>query len=77
MDKIPRWRNLNHFNTVTKVTFTDGTKYEDMSKVRTPQLHYNIIYIFFRARLSYLRYITSLLVDADSYYFNAFEATLN
>ena len=33
-DSVPRWRNLNHFKTYLTVEFTDGTKWEDMSKVR-------------------------------------------
>ncbi|KAI0826546.1 hypothetical protein BC628DRAFT_1536449 [Trametes gibbosa] len=31
-DMIPRWRNLNHFAEVISISFTDGTKYEDISK---------------------------------------------
>lgn len=31
---LPRWRNLNHFESIMKVQFTDGSKYEDISKVR-------------------------------------------
>ncbi|KAG1761725.1 hypothetical protein EDD22DRAFT_619601 [Suillus occidentalis] len=30
---IPRWRNLNHFDQVISVSFSDGTKYEDISKL--------------------------------------------
>lgn len=30
---VPRWRNVNHFESVTNVTFTDASKYEDISKV--------------------------------------------
>ena len=33
-DSIPRWRGLNHFQTYLSVDFTDGSKWEDMSKVR-------------------------------------------
>lgn len=34
-DQIPRWSGLNHFINVLKAAgeFTDGTKYEDISKV--------------------------------------------
>ncbi|KAH9892021.1 hypothetical protein C8Q73DRAFT_650423, partial [Cubamyces lactineus] len=32
-DNIPSWPNLNHFNAVVSVHFTDGQKYEDISKV--------------------------------------------
>ncbi|KAG1720903.1 uncharacterized protein EDB91DRAFT_1240362 [Suillus paluster] len=30
---IPHWRNLNHFDQVISVSFTDRTKYEDISKL--------------------------------------------
>ncbi|KAG1828912.1 hypothetical protein EV424DRAFT_1589978 [Suillus variegatus] len=29
----PRWRNLNHFKEVMGISFTDGTKYEDLLKL--------------------------------------------
>ncbi|KAG1896768.1 uncharacterized protein F5891DRAFT_1130156 [Suillus fuscotomentosus] len=29
---FPCWRNLNHFDQVTSISFSDGMKYEDMSK---------------------------------------------
>ncbi|KAI9428775.1 hypothetical protein H4582DRAFT_2091022 [Lactarius indigo] len=32
-DLAPRWRGLHHFPAVMKVSFTDGTKFEDISKV--------------------------------------------
>ncbi|KAI0324005.1 hypothetical protein GY45DRAFT_1314512 [Cubamyces sp. BRFM 1775] len=38
---IPRWPNLNHFAEVAAVNFTDGTKYEDISKVIVPA-SYNV-----------------------------------
>lgn len=53
MDKIPRWRNLNHFSTIMTVKFTDGTKYEDISKVfifvtySSPSLNVNLQVILF------------------------------
>lgn len=31
--RIPRWRGLNHFTEILDVSFTDGSKYEDISKV--------------------------------------------
>ncbi|KAH9888565.1 hypothetical protein C8Q73DRAFT_776637 [Cubamyces lactineus] len=31
-DDIPSWPNLNHFDAVVSVNFTDGQKYEDISK---------------------------------------------
>ena len=33
-DSVPRWRGLSHFKTYLSVEFTDGSKWEDMSKVR-------------------------------------------
>jgi hypothetical protein len=32
-DAVPRWRGLKHFSEVMKISFTDGGKYEDISKV--------------------------------------------
>ncbi|KAG0692969.1 hypothetical protein DFH29DRAFT_985615 [Suillus ampliporus] len=31
-DSFPRWRNLNHFDRVTNIYFTDGNKFQDISK---------------------------------------------
>jgi hypothetical protein len=35
MHHIPCWRGLNHFEAIVKVTFTDGSKFEDIEKVLT------------------------------------------
>ena len=35
MAALPRWRNINHFSAVMQVHFTDGKKYQDISKVYT------------------------------------------
>ncbi|KAG1801818.1 hypothetical protein EV424DRAFT_1474720 [Suillus variegatus] len=32
-DALPCWRNMNHFDAVMAITFTDGSKYEDIFKV--------------------------------------------
>ncbi|KAK7021668.1 hypothetical protein R3P38DRAFT_3397032 [Favolaschia claudopus] len=32
-DSFPRWRNLNHFQSVTNITFNDGSKHEDIAKM--------------------------------------------
>ncbi|KAG1808960.1 uncharacterized protein BJ212DRAFT_1448905 [Suillus subaureus] len=32
-DLFPQWRNLNHFSQVTSISFSDGTKYEDILKL--------------------------------------------
>ncbi|KAG2126977.1 hypothetical protein BD769DRAFT_1668098 [Suillus cothurnatus] len=29
---FPRWRNLNHFKSVINISFTDGNKFQDLSK---------------------------------------------
>ena len=31
---MPRWRGLNHFEEALSVSYTDGQKFEDLSKVR-------------------------------------------
>ncbi|KAG1900690.1 uncharacterized protein F5891DRAFT_980264 [Suillus fuscotomentosus] len=36
---IPHWRNLNHFDQVIPVSFSDGTKYEDISKLIVVAAH--------------------------------------
>jgi hypothetical protein len=33
MDSMPRWSGLNHFGAIMHVSFTDGSKNEDISKV--------------------------------------------
>src|ERR1700748_213554 len=33
-DSVPRWRGLNPFTAYLAVEFTDGSKWEDISKVR-------------------------------------------
>ncbi|RDX39862.1 hypothetical protein OH76DRAFT_1367092 [Lentinus brumalis] len=38
-DAVPRWVDLNHFSHVTAVNFTDGTKYQDISKVLVPTVY--------------------------------------
>ena len=42
-DSVPPWRGLNHFTTYISVEFTDGSKWEDISKVRHDQ-HFNACY---------------------------------
>ena len=32
-NSMPRWRDFNHFSAFLSVEFTDGTKWEEMSKV--------------------------------------------
>ena len=30
---MPRWRNLHHFDSVTTISFNDGSKHRDVAKV--------------------------------------------
>lgn len=39
MNSIPRWHGLNHFNHIVSISFSDGTKYEDISKVSIISLY--------------------------------------
>ncbi|KAG1891823.1 uncharacterized protein F5891DRAFT_986524 [Suillus fuscotomentosus] len=32
-NSMPRWHNINHFNHVMDISFSDGSKYEDISKL--------------------------------------------
>lgn len=41
MDAMPRWRNINHFSNVMSITFNDGSKFQDMSKVYTLDFYLN------------------------------------
>lgn len=50
MDAIPRWSGLNHFSSIMKTgEFTDGGKYEDMSKVRCSYFIHEYMNLMFHA----------------------------
>lgn len=36
---VPRWSELDHFSNYVDETFTDGTRWENMSKVRYSTIH--------------------------------------
>ncbi|KAF7334738.1 hypothetical protein MSAN_02372200 [Mycena sanguinolenta] len=38
-DLLPRWRNMNHFQTVPNMTFNDGSKHQDISKMMLYAVH--------------------------------------
>ncbi|KAJ7440387.1 hypothetical protein FB451DRAFT_1344114 [Mycena latifolia] len=57
-DNLPRWRNLDHFQTVTNVSFNDGGKHEDISKMILYAVH-NILTD--RLGLTLLRTVRSYL----------------
>jgi len=46
MNAMPRWWGLNHFKEVTKISFTDGSKFEDLAKVN--------ILLYFNFYVSYM-----------------------
>ncbi|THU95745.1 hypothetical protein K435DRAFT_819621 [Dendrothele bispora CBS 962.96] len=49
-EKMPSWRNLTHHKSVTNLSFNDGSKHRDISKVDTeiekswnfPKMHYHV-----------------------------------
>jgi hypothetical protein len=54
MDMMPRWRGLNHFKEVIKISFADGSKFEDLAKVNSllfflvimPLIHYSLRWLY-------------------------------
>ncbi|KAG2063088.1 hypothetical protein BDR04DRAFT_1131147 [Suillus decipiens] len=50
-DSMPRWRNINHFNHVMDISFSDGSKYEDISKVRSTHA---LLYLLLRCIREYV-----------------------
>lgn len=52
---VPRWRGLNRFSNYLGVEFSDGSKWEDMSKVIHKQCSINSYY-WLTFWLTYLRY---------------------
>ena len=44
---MPRWRGLNHFKEVIKISFADGSKFEDLAKVKFIIVGYYTSYILF------------------------------
>ncbi|KAJ7075495.1 hypothetical protein B0H15DRAFT_925434 [Mycena belliarum] len=64
MSKFPRWRNLNHFDTIMNVSFNDGSKHEDIAKEMLFVAH-NILVdepglLLLQALRSYLEIRTSI-----------------
>ena len=51
---MPRWRALNHFNQCLSISYTDGQKHEDLSKV---------LFILRRDHCLYIRSYRSLYLD--------------
>ncbi|KAG1840105.1 hypothetical protein C8R48DRAFT_621151 [Suillus tomentosus] len=67
---FPRWRNLNHFDQVTSISFSDGMKYEDISKESYSSTH-NVFhqdqdseaYLLLRCICSYVEFNTYASLD--------------
>ncbi|EPQ59880.1 hypothetical protein GLOTRDRAFT_103770 [Gloeophyllum trabeum ATCC 11539] len=55
--ELPRWRDFNHFNEVMKTKFTDGQKFEDLSKV----LLYAIYNLFDRRQHAHIHLLLQCL----------------
>jgi len=54
MGALPRWRNLNHFDHIMSVHFSDANKYEDILKV-------NVIFIILKDIAIFYTYISRCL----------------
>ena len=63
---IPRWRGLTHFKNVVKVSFTDGKKFEHISKVLFYLIFNLLIYLYHLIRLSYLHLTMSLVISTQT-----------
>ncbi|KAG6822248.1 hypothetical protein H0H92_014638, partial [Tricholoma furcatifolium] len=62
-DTMPRWRGLNHFESVMNITFNDGTKNCDISKIFLFAAH-NVLSKDPESNEHLLEYITLPLVWA-------------
>ncbi|KAG1893062.1 uncharacterized protein F5891DRAFT_1131386 [Suillus fuscotomentosus] len=63
---FPHWRNLNHFDQVTSISFSDGMKYEDISKETHNVFHQDQdseAYLLLRCIRSYVEFNTYASLD--------------
>ncbi|KAJ7708065.1 hypothetical protein B0H17DRAFT_1156022 [Mycena rosella] len=64
MAKFPRWRGLNHFETVMNTSFNDGSKHEDIAKTMLFVAHNVLVddagLLLLKALRSYLEMRTSI-----------------
>ncbi|KAG1898812.1 uncharacterized protein F5891DRAFT_1129282 [Suillus fuscotomentosus] len=71
-DAFPRWRGLNHFHRVTNISFSDGNKFQDISKQFLFAAH-NVLtkqkskagYMLLRCIASYLKVDMYILLDTQ------------
>ncbi|KAF8214910.1 hypothetical protein K438DRAFT_1901905 [Mycena galopus ATCC 62051] len=70
MAVFPRWRNLNHFETVMNTSFNDGSKHEDIAKMIL-FIAYNVLtdnagIVLLQALCSYLEFRTALSTEVHT-----------
>ncbi|KAG1890746.1 uncharacterized protein F5891DRAFT_1131606 [Suillus fuscotomentosus] len=66
---FPRWQNLNHFDQVTLISFSDGMKYEDISKETHNVFHQDQdseAYLLLRCIRSYVEFNTYASLDVHT-----------
>ncbi|KAG1748380.1 uncharacterized protein EDB91DRAFT_1235712 [Suillus paluster] len=72
-ESFPRWQNLNHFDQVVSVSFSDGTKYKDISKLIVFAVH-NVFkhdldpqaYLLLRCLQSYVEFNTCASLEVHT-----------
>ncbi|KAF8145632.1 hypothetical protein K438DRAFT_2097334 [Mycena galopus ATCC 62051] len=70
MAEFPRWRSLNHFETVMNASFNDGSKHEDIAKMML-FVAYNVLddnagVVLLQALRSYLEFRTALSAEVHT-----------
>ncbi|KAF8173786.1 hypothetical protein K438DRAFT_1908928 [Mycena galopus ATCC 62051] len=70
MAAFPRWRSLNHFDTVMNASFNDGSKHEDIAKMML-FVAYNVLdddagIVLLQALRSYLEFRTALSAEVHT-----------
>ncbi|KAJ7116962.1 hypothetical protein C8R44DRAFT_832414 [Mycena epipterygia] len=70
MAAFPRWRGLNHFETVMNTSFNDGSKHEDIAKMMLFVAHNVLVddagLLLLQALRSYLEYRTMLSFEVHT-----------
>lgn len=70
MAAFPRWRNLNHFETVMNTSFNDGSKHEDIAKMMLFVAHNVLVdeagILLLQAIRSYLEFRTSFAAEVHT-----------
>jgi hypothetical protein len=70
MAAFPRWRNLNHFETVMNTSFNDGSKHEDIAKMMLFVAHTVLVddagLLLLQALRSYLEFRTALAAEVHT-----------